>query len=152
MARVVVFVAVSIVLAGCGSSNPPSKSISPAAQARAVVEQYYADIEHGNAGAACALITASVRAEIEGAMRLFPTTVAHRDHCLWSFVERAKGLRRRATPRRVSETKVGQATVVGDRATVRVIGRRRHTNDLSLVKTAEGWRISKLPVRKPIGG
>lgn len=163
-------------VAGCGNSNPSSKGISPAAQARAVVEQYYADIEHVNAGAACGLMTASARAEAEGVLRLFPgAQIAHRDRCLWQFRPNLRALAhvhsQSAEPKfptasplsprtasdaaarhRLTERKVGQAKLVGDRAIVSVTVGRGHTDDLLLVKTPAGWRISKLPLRKPIGG
>jgi hypothetical protein len=143
IARVAVFIAVSVLLAGCGGSE------SSGAQARSVVERYYAALESGNGAALCALLSGSAREEIVRRLVLFPA-LKHTIDCarLMTVPRRAAALRK------TTGIKVGAATLMGDRATVVVTKPGEGPREVTLVKTPNGWRINKptFRVRKPIGG
>lgn len=145
-ARVGTLVAILVVLAGCGASQSPSQ------QARAVVVRFYDDLESGNGDAACELLTRQVQEELVHPLGLFG---GGRLDCrtLMSFYVRGLD----EAPELLAslrDTRIGDATVTGDRAAVALGEPDGGEREAPLMKTARGWRISKLieRIRKPIGG
>jgi hypothetical protein len=61
---------------------------------------------------------------------------------------------RAAALRKATGTEIGAVMLMGDRATVLVTTPDEGAREVQLLKTPNGWRISKLTlrVRKPIGG
>jgi hypothetical protein len=158
--RLAAFVAVVILLSGCGGSKPSSAQVrsarSSGAQVRAVVEQYYADLENGKGAAGCGLLTAGARAEIVRPLRLFPgTKLPNGLDCARLMTAYAHAVSSDATAlRELRGTKIDEVAMVGDQATVVVTEPHEGLREVPLVKTGDGWLISKLilRVRKPIGG
>ncbi len=141
-------VAVSIAVSGCG------KTQSTSAQVRSVVERYFADIEAGKGAAVCELFTNQAREELRP-LYGFAELLHSGSGCGGLMTLEVKALATHSTRlKELRDTQVGAVTLNGDRATVVLDDPARGLHEASLVRTSEGWRISKqmFGVRKPIGG
>jgi hypothetical protein len=80
---------------------------------------------------------------------LFPQAhLKHRRNCRRLVTLYAKAVTGDAAAmREPKQTKVGEVTLIGNRATVGVLQPHQGQRDPPLVKTADGWHISKLIVR-----
>jgi len=143
LGRLAPMVAAVAVAGACGGSSPQP----PNAQARAVVERFYADIANGKGAQACALLTPVAQEEIVRPLRRLPK--GHNLDCetlLRAFSQGETNF--------LKAVKVGAASVKGDRATVVVTVTDQGLGYAPLVKTPTGWQISHIitSVRKPIEG
>lgn len=143
IARIAALVAVAGVLVGCGDSQ------SSSGQARSVVERYYAALESGDGAALCAQLSDGAREEIVRPLVLFHNSKPVIDCAMRMTVPRYI-----AALRKAAGTRIGAVTLMGDRATVLVTKPGEGPREVPLVKTLDGWRVSKVTVRlrKPIGG
>jgi hypothetical protein len=129
-------------------------SHSDSAQVRSVVERYFADLEAGKGAAACALFTNQAKEELRP-LYAFSEVLGRGSGCTPLMTLEAKAVAGDSTRlQELKDTKVEGVTLNGDRATVVLGDPARGLHGASLVKTPEGWRISKqmFRVRKPIAG
>lgn len=103
----------------------------------------------------CALLTDAAR---ERMTRLVESQIRRSVSCMELMSRYARAVSRSASElRELRSAKISATTVTGDRATVAVTEPHQDTGAAQLVKTTNGWRVSKLivriaPLRKAIEG
>jgi hypothetical protein len=146
-----VLVAVAVVSTAC------SQSQSPAAEARAVLERFYSDLENGSGAAACSLLTPAAREEavstVARPLHLTPSEYELDCERVLDSDSRATA-RNAAFERELRATKFGSVSVNAGQAMVVVNVPHVGLRAAPLTQTPDGWRISQfsLSTRKPISG
>jgi mono/diheme cytochrome c family protein len=131
--------ALSLMLNACGGSSSETE------RARSVAQRYRAALATHNSAEMCSLLSTEAKHELANLTTSLPAHGGKAFGCL-SFAERLDELPIDAkNSARIRDAKIGTPKVVGGKATVLVREPGEGARELTLIKTATGWKISLPP-------